>query len=379
MILDQGWGSAPDWEARRTTARAVLEEAAQHGRQVLLWPAAKRQVPPVTSPAEALKVLASIEPRPWQPQHAFVAEELGRDARGVAETIWFHDGLARGGTEDLLALVNRLGRLRMIGPDAPLFALTPPRLEKGLLTADLLSTGALGPAQVVAFARAPEGGDRRIALANVESTAEGRATFTFDLPSELQGTVTRIRLADRASAGGAAFADGAIRRVKVGLVAGAEAGPVTTLTSATHYIVKALQPWGDTLRGDLVTAVEGKPAAIVLADYADMPEEERQMLTEWVEGGGLLIRFAGPRLAASIGARGFGSLSVDDPLVPVRLRRGGRVLGGALAWSRPRALGSLWPDQPVPWVGDSGRGGCAHPGPGRAVAGSGRQGLGLAG
>lgn len=346
VILDQGWASAPEWDARRTTARAVLEEAAQDGRQVILWPAAERKVPPVTAPAEALKVLGSIEPRPWEPQHAYVAEALGADARGVTETIWLHDGLAREGTGDLLELVAGLGRLRMIGAEAPAFALTPPRLDKGLLTADLLSTGSLGPAQVVAFARAEEGGERRIAVANVESTDEGRATFTFDLPPELQGTVTRIMLVDRPSAGGAAFADGAIRRVKVGMVAGAEAGPVTTLTSATHYVVKALLPWADTVRGDLVGAVAGKPAAIVLADYADMPEEERQVLTEWVEAGGLLIRFAGPRLAASIGAQGFGSMNVDDPLLPVRLRRGGRVLGGALAWSRPRELGPFGPTSP---------------------------------
>ena len=346
IILDQGWASAPEWDARRATARAVLEEAAQDGRSVILWPAAERTVPPITAAEEALKVLGSIEPRPWEPQHAFVAEALEKDARGVTETIWFHDGLSREGTEDLLDLVNGLGGLRMIGATSPAFAVTAPRLEEGLLTSDLLSAGALGPAQVIAFARAEEGGERRIAVANVESNAEGRATFTFDLPPELQGTVTRIVLADRASAGGAAFADGAIRRVKVGLVAGAEAGAVTTLTSATHYIVKALQPWADTVRSDLPTAIAADPAAIVLSDYADMPEEERTALTEWVEGGGLLIRFAGPRLAASIGAQGFGAISVDDPLLPVRLRRGGRVLGGALAWSKPRALGPFGPNSP---------------------------------
>ena len=85
---------------------------------------------------------------------------------------------------------------------------------------------------------------------------------------------------------------------------------------------------------------------IVLSDYADMPEEERTALTEWVEKGGLLIRFAGSRLAASIGAQGFGAMQIDDPLLPVRLRRGGRVLGGALAWTTPRALGPFGQNSP---------------------------------
>jgi len=42
------------------------------------------------------------------------------------------------------------------------------------------------------------------------------------------------------------------------------------------------------------------------------------------------VRFAGPRLAAG-----------DDDLVPVRLRRGGRVLGGSLSWEQPQQLASF--------------------------------------
>src|SRR5690606_28116523 len=62
---------------------------------------------------------------------------------------------------------------------------------------------------------------------------------------------------------------------------------------------------------------------------------------------GLLVRFAGPRLAAAIGADGFGAAATGtDELLPVRLRRGGRVLGGALAWTTPRMLGPFDPEGP---------------------------------
>ena len=58
-----------------------------------------------------------------------------------------------------------------------------------------------------------------------------------------------------------------------------------------------------------------------------MSREARERLTKWIEDGGVLVRFAGPRLAAG-----------DDDLIPVRLRRGGRVLGGALSWDQPQQL-----------------------------------------
>ena len=44
----------------------------------------------------------------------------------------------------------------------------------------------------------------------------------------------------------------------------------------------------------------------------------------------MLVRFAGPRLAAS-----------DDDLVPVKLRRGGRTLGGSLSWEKPQPLAAF--------------------------------------
>ena len=56
----------------------------------------------------------------------------------------------------------------------------------------------------------------------------------------------------------------------------------------------------------------------------------------------MLVRFAGPRLAAS-----------DDDLVPVKLRRGGRTLGGSLSWDQPQPLAAFsregpFGDMPVP-------------------------------
>jgi hypothetical protein len=53
--------------------------------------------------------------------------------------------------------------------------------------------------------------------------------------------------------------------------------------------------------------------------------EIRERLTAWIEDGGVLVRFAGPRLAQA-----------DDDLVPVKLRRGGRTLGGSLTWEKPQ-------------------------------------------
>jgi len=53
----------------------------------------------------------------------------------------------------------------------------------------------------------------------------------------------------------------------------------------------------------------------------------------------MLLRFAGPRLAASDVSR-----SEEHPLMPVRLRAGGRTVGGAMSWGEPKSL-APFPDQ----------------------------------
>jgi hypothetical protein len=90
--------------------------------------------------------------------------------------------------------------------------------------------------------------------------------------------------------------------------------------------------------------VLANPDAIILADVANIPESEAERLTEWVEKGGVLIRFAGPRVAAAE----FGSFE-ENPLMPVRLRQGGRSLGGAMSWGAPKQIGIF--SEKGPFVG----------------------------
>ena len=67
----------------------------------------------------------------------------------------------------------------------------------------------------------------------------------------------------------------------------------------------------------------------------DSMSAEAPRVAEYVEAGGVVIRFAGPQLAQT-----------PDDLVPVALRRGGRSIGGALAWETPQSLAPFASDSP---------------------------------
>ena len=74
---------------------------------------------------------------------------------------------------------------------------------------------------------------------------------------------------------------------------------------------------------------------LVLADIGALDRETAEKVTSFVERGGVLLRFAGARLAAA-----------SDELTPVRLRRGGRTLGGGLSWETPRKLAPFTRESP---------------------------------
>jgi hypothetical protein len=123
------------------------------------------------------------------------------------------------------------------------------------------------------------------------------------LPSELRGRVSRFGLADVRSAGAIALSDDRLRRREVALISSQAGTEGLALLSPLHYLREALAPSADLLEGTLANLLPAKPDVIVLADGAHLPAAQEEALVDWVADGGLLLRFAGPRLAASDTAR----------------------------------------------------------------------------
>jgi hypothetical protein len=93
---------------------------------------------------------------------------------------------------------------------------------------------------------------------------------------------------------------------------------------------KALAPFATISEGTLNELLDEDLNAIILTDVGKLSEVDEPRLRAWVDEGGVLIRFSGPRLAAQ-----------SDSLLPVRLRRASRALDGALSWDTPQSLTSF--------------------------------------
>ncbi len=336
VLLDGSWADARDWPRRIDRAAALIEDAARTGRPVAVLRLTDAPATAVFQSADAVAGrLALLAPQAWAPAElALWAKTL---PEGAFDSFWLSDGLDYPGRGDLIAALQARGALSVFQSPRPVLALQPAKFEAGVIKLAALRLPAGDGVSVEVSARGPDpsGVDRELARLSLDfAIGADRAGADLSLPPELRNRVTRFEIAGIRSAGAVSLTDDSLKRRKVALISGvAKDREALQLLSPTHYLQQALAPVADLIDGSLDDVLLANPDVIVLADVARLTQTETDGLLGWLDKGGLLLRFAGPRLAASDIDR-----ATEDPLMPVRLRQGGRSVGGAMSWGEPKAL-----------------------------------------
>jgi hypothetical protein len=356
LVIDDGWTATPRWRERLTRADAVLESAQRDGRAALLLttaaPASGEPIQPgQLMPAGDLRpVVAALQPKAW-PSDRTAAMQALNQARPPenAETIWLSDGLREDESGEaaytLAEWLLRLGPLSVIDTgreDLSLTLLPPAVSAQGDTVTIRRPAGANGTRSVTLRAATDQG---RILAREIVSFAPGAETavLKLDLPSELRNQLSRLEIEEQPAAGTVQLLDDRWRRRPVGLVSGGAVETRQPLLGDLFYLERALNPYAELRNAPVSELLQRELAVIVMADVAQLVGGEGRQLAEWVEKGGVLLRFAGPRMAEA-----------TDDLLPVRLRQGARQLGGALSWSQPQRLGPT--PETSPFHGLSGAG-----------------------
>ena len=345
VIMDDGWPAAPSWAQRVASVTERVQAAARDGRTIALLPMSEggRDILKVEA-TRALERLRAMKPVPHLPDRMQALPAVQRFLSSNAETelVWVADDLENGrGRAFATALVEaaKNHKLQIVLQDRPALAVAGAENGAGSLDVRVLRARANGTSQGTLRALDLKGlpiGETRFDLGTgLETKAR------FELPIELRNEIARIEIADEHSAGAVTLLDERWKRRRVGVVSGASADTSQPLLSPSYYLVRALNPYADVReprpgRGDpIIAMLEDRVSVLALADVGVVAGPARDRLVQFVEDGGVLLRFAGTRLAGS-----------TDDLVPVRLRRGGRVLGGSLSWDTPKRLAPFERESP---------------------------------
>jgi hypothetical protein len=348
MVIDNSWASAGQWKSIVETARHVLDLAQSSNRPVALLATAEAPNQALT-PGDTSQIrdrLGALTPRPWAGRYNELITPVTEAAKATAfgGVTWLSGGL--GG--DDVALFAKALSAGVRGPilaysegDADVIGLRPPLGSADALTVTAVRRANAAPAGALVRASDIQG---RV-IGEVSAGFDAGATTAvakFTLPVELRNEIVRLEVIGAQNAAAVQLLDDRYRRRSIGLLSGASVETAQPLLDPLYYISRAVSPFADVRRprdANVSTAIpdliETGTSVIAMADIGVLPPEVEKQVTTWVRDGGVLVRFAGPRLA-----------SAADSLVPVTLREGDRVLGGSLSWLQPQPLTSFSAQSP---------------------------------
>lgn len=351
VVLDDGWPAAPNWDARLTAAAQWIAAASRLGRTVAVTSPSEggRQIM-VSDATHTLDHLRAFKPQPFVSDRTALLPAIQNFMQQwpKADVVWIADGVARGHTRAFAAkLASLVPKVTLVTSDRSIYALAGPKNAGEAFDVRVLRSSANGPPQGIVRALDRKSltlGQARFDFRGPKAVSATETKARFDLPVELRNEIARLEILGQTSTGAVTLLDERWKRRSVGIVSGATADRALPLLAPSYYLRKALSPFADVHEArpgtpdPIAALLDEHVAVLILADVGMVTGPDHARLQQFVEKGGLLLRFAGSRLAAA-----------SDDLVPVRLRRGGRVLGGALSWETPKRLAPF--EQSSPFFG----------------------------
>jgi hypothetical protein len=337
LVVDDGWAAAKDWPKRQEAALGLLTEA--QGRVVYLLGTADPVGPEAHSATDAATKLRAWQPAAL-PSNRMKALALAANlAPRPTQVIWLADGLDAGSGNPFADGLNALAPTASftLPGTAPPLALGKPELKGGDVVVNVLrAAGAAADAKLQAQA----GDGRILAEAPIAFGSASEKQVRLSLPVELRNEIQSLAIKNENHAAAKSLLDDTWRRKTVAILNGGAAATGQPLLSAEHYITSALGEGAEITApqnsDDLQAALEQGLSMLVLADVGNLPKPDQNAIAAWLNKGGLLLRFAGPHLAAS-----------KDDLLPVQLREGDRNLGSALSWETPQAIKEFAAQSPL--------------------------------
>ena len=341
IIVDDTWAAAKNWNERRAILEELVSKARQDGVTISLATTAptahKLDIVPGNVDT-ALMQIAALEPKALEPDRASLLERLKAGFASAARlhVVWLTDGMdqstASQFAQGLASLAGGHATVEALLPEMKTLPVSfaPPTAENGQFIIHLMRPGAGLPRSLEVRALATNGrslAEVKVDFTSVSTGAQGR----LELPVELRNEVQRLEISGERNAAATYLFDDRWRRKTIALQSGGSLEDAQPLLSPLYYVSRALEPYAEISEPQnsqsLKQQLDAGLSMLVLADIGVMPAESEEIIKPWLERGGVLLRFAGPRMAAA-----------HDDLLPVAIREGGRALGSALSWETPQKL-----------------------------------------
>ena len=227
IVVDNGWASAAQWQARTQLVTRLIAEAEGQRRAIVIVPtavAAKGNSLKIEAPAAARSTAAALQPQPFAPDRAAAAQALVTVLGAERATVvWLadgidHDGATRAFADRVAGVASAFSVVETV-PGQEALGVSANVGAGGKLEAQVLRAGGNARAGILhaMSARGQRLGEAPFAL----GVGDTRALAAIELPLELRNQVTRVEVAGERSAGAVHLLDARSQWHRIGLLSGA--------------------------------------------------------------------------------------------------------------------------------------------------------------
>lgn len=344
IVVANDWTSAANWRNWTQNLRSLTARTLRRDQPLNIL-ALDEKAPyvrlfPVADMAAAETFIGRLRPLPWPADYGALARAVARWQNATEEAgqiLWLSSGIGDE-TADMTGFFARLARARtarMIIPAGKTPLLLSATIDDG--TPRIRLQRPLGTKKAETHTIIATNSDGiTLATTRLQIAAGAReGSAKIDVTRPLAARIARLAVAGREDVATTVLIGERWRYPLIGLVDTAGSGSEAPLLDPRYYLKRALDGIGALAEGDPATLVAQGASVIILPDASPLAPPQQKMLKNWVDEGGVLIRFPGAR-----------AFENGDPLLTVPLRSGERRLDGALNWTRPQGLAPFPPHSP---------------------------------
>jgi Domain of unknown function (DUF4159)/Aerotolerance regulator N-terminal len=320
ILLDDGYAAAKNFTRLTQKADELIAEAARASRKIALVSTTRPpQALVFLTPQEAKNQLQALEPVSFAPNPL----QVNRLFEANNETVHVSDGI----DYDV-----KIQATKTYAQDlSPLSFITQVQPTLNGLTLIVKQTLPFEEIRKLTLQD-----DKGREILTQEIGLKGLVTqLSLELPREIRNAVAKLTLQGEGHVGAMHWLDQRQTRKSVALISGVR-DETQPLLSASFYLEQALSGLADITHYKEATneAVKAAIAAnnrlIILSDVGTLSLASLDLLDDFMQQGGLLLRFASPRLT-------------QDRLLPVTLLNQARQFGGTMTWASPKRIAPFAP------------------------------------
>ena len=349
IALDDTWAAAHDWDTRLQTAKLLLEDAVSQNLTVRLMTTASPRLDPALrlNANQALERLSGLKPvAQARDVEASITRlnNAGLEPNQV-QVFWLSDGLQDAPqNENNLKLASSLTAVSV----APMTVFSAPQADLPISIAAVnarsggidLQLSSLSLPRPVTFDLKNEA--EEVLISSEFDFTSDNSQHALSLPANLLAQVSSIELRGQRHAGAKWLLAGNDKRYSVAVISGSGEKSQPLLTPS-HYLTSAfstdidLIPLSSTdVESAVLDALARSAESLILNGTGPLPASLKQPLLDFIDKGGVLIRFADKALA-----------NEDDGLLPASPHANLRLFGGQLSWGDLPTIDSYAQNAPL--------------------------------